>query len=57
MYLHAPERASSAYSSAVPKAEVKGHIGAPHSGETVVHFTATPSFQAEWGLRIIRGHR
>jgi hypothetical protein len=34
--------------------EVDGHIDAPHSGETVVSFTAIPSFQAEWGLRIIR---
>jgi hypothetical protein len=34
--------------------EVDGHIDAPHSGETVVSFTALPSFSAEWGLRIIR---
>lgn len=34
--------------------EVEGHIDAPHPGETVVSFTAIPSFQPEWGLRIIR---
>jgi hypothetical protein len=34
--------------------ELDGHIDAPHAGDTVVSFTAIPSFQAEWGLRIIQ---